>query len=323
VEKHDWKALAESLAEVGEDLRAGRVPDDPDALVKYGRNLKKLRALARALGVPPTIEAIARDPRTGPSLIAANVARLWPDAPAADVAAAKRQAEDALIRHQTALSTASTPAATAAAEADLKSDLKDVIDEVERSNGPPTVKVEFEVPVEVIPEEPEVESELEPEPADPTNADPTNADEASSATPTTTADQVLGASGLATPTRRVYEGSRTDLTRRVHSAWKTDRGYDADATASLEAHAVRWIEDYAAELASTKSEVVAALNAGLGQGTAPGGVSKADVAALQGRLMDLQAAVERRLPAGSRTPDAPVPTFFLERSASVTLKSLR
>jgi hypothetical protein len=137
LEAHDWSGLAELLARLAPEVRAGRLPEDPDTLARYAESLRDLEELAKAADLPTTLSGLARDPRTGPRLFVAVLARSWPEAPQIDLDRAGREAEDAIRRYRDETAAAATDEEREAAEANLSRSLADTVEAFEEQQGAP------------------------------------------------------------------------------------------------------------------------------------------------------------------------------------------
>jgi FecR protein/Putative zinc-finger len=206
IEGQDWGALAGSYAEIGQALREGRLPQDPAVLRRYLKTVEGVRRLAEAVGVEPTMEAIARDPRTGPKIFAANVARLWPDAPVVDIDAAEADAARALTEYAGSVAAATSPEAERAAQTKLEKDLTESVERIEDIHGPAT-EVEVKVPV-IRPTKESTDPGAEEATPAPTRDDAPDDDPEPEVKEQSSAERVLEATGLVS-TRTVIERRTT------------------------------------------------------------------------------------------------------------------
>jgi hypothetical protein len=276
IESHDWSALARSLFEVRDDLRAGRLPRDSAVLGRYARSMEALSRLADATGLSASVPAVARDPRTGPHLFAEVVRQAWPNAPESDIEAAAAVVREALIDRQRRLPDAESPAAAAAIEAEVRQRVATEVERLEELHGEPAVDMEA-IPVVGA-------------------ADPTETGKASSPTLIIgTADSVLATSGLGDDGRKVYRGDSEQVARAVVADWITDLGVDPTLSRDLAVLAQRWVNEYDAIIDGARPEVVKALYARVGEAPASKDVPASKVTELEVKLIRLQAEVESRL----------------------------
>jgi hypothetical protein len=293
LDRFDWGGLATSLAETLPELRRGRLPGDPEALRRYLRQVEELARLAEALGVDPSLDALARDPRTGSRLFAAAVRQRWPDAPQVDLDRARAAAETALAEHASATARAETEAARAAADEKLRENLQQEVESLEELHGEPKTTVD---PVETI--APTKESFPSTE-TTPQNTD-TEPKESGALAPDSSTSTSLESTAIRTSSPRVLRGSVTWIASEIVRGW----GGSPRDRARLEGLAADWIRGYRSTLEAAPSRVVAALEAELRGELATTRATASEISRLRARLLEVQAEVESRLPAGS-TPAPP------------------
>jgi len=275
IEEHDWASLAGALLDAAPDLRAGRIPEDPDRLGRYLAALVALRRLAARADVPASLAGALRDPRTGPKIFTAVIRRTWPAAPEPVVARAEEHVRAALEEYAVRVETATTPEEKADAEENLRAGLAEGVEGVEETEGPPPVRA----------------------------APPTEVRR--------TADRLLDSMGLLVTGDRIIRGSASEVVRQVVADLRDGLGRDAPADDLLRRIAESWVRAYASVLARAPDDVVAAFHASLeGRPTADLAVSRLRDA-LEGTQAGAEANLTRLVGAAAAERVLALPTFFL------------
>jgi hypothetical protein len=302
VEKHDWAALASALTAVAPDIAGGRMPSDPDRLRAYLEALEALRDLALETGTPATVKEAARDPRTGPLLFAAALRQSWPEAPEQDIESAQLAAKTAMEEYTETVAAAETSAERAAAEETLTKALTEEVRKLTETSGPPTVEPVTEPPVkteaEVIPRETGAVEAVEPKEA--TDAE-------------LTVRSVLESAGVAPVSQEVFRGTTEAVVGQILAHWQTELSLTDRTARSLQLIAEDWVTSYRDVLSRTDPDTVRAFEARLGRGTAPLGVTEAELTKLRDALLSLQAQAERAVLAAvpATTSESVARVYFL------------
>jgi len=296
---YDWDGLAEALLVVNPTLVKGRVPADPQVMVRYAESLRELVRVAESAGIKGDLRTIVRDPRTGPLLFGAVVRRAWPEIAPVDVAVAEESAREAMTDYGSEVAAAETPAATAAAEERLAEALTEEVERIEKRYGEPEVEVTPVVPVSTATRESAIRKD----------------------------SQVLvRAIGVGVVDDRIVKGTADFVAREIAGILAADLEVQA---ADLAAVTGQWVADYRGVLADAPASVVAAFEAGLGGDAVESDVAASLVRRLRSALLDVQATAEDRLlrildrDAGDRLRDASRPTFFLFAATAEGTRHLR